>query len=143
MTRIVKSSGNVFEDLGFSPADAEDLQLRSDLLVEVQKRIASLKRTQGAIAASLGITQPRVSDLLCGKIEKFSSDALAGFLRRLGARVHVSVHSESALAKLRREVAEANVDAFSGVWGHFIATRIVAQAAPTIAASDTELRMVA
>jgi predicted XRE-type DNA-binding protein len=87
--KITPSSGNVFRDLGFSPEEAEHLLIRSDLMIAVQKALERRALTQAAAARILGVTQPRVSDLLRGRIDLFSTDALIDMLARLGIRVRV------------------------------------------------------
>ena len=64
-----KSSGNVFEDLGFPPEEAENLRIRSSLMIEISKLIEARGLTQTAAAKLFGVSQPRVSDLVRGKIE--------------------------------------------------------------------------
>jgi predicted XRE-type DNA-binding protein len=93
---IIESSGDVFRDLGFDVKKSEDLGLRSNLITAVRKRIAeriAKGDSQTDIAHLLGVTQPRVSDLVRGKIHLFSIDTLAKLLARLGAEVAVSVIS--------------------------------------------------
>jgi predicted XRE-type DNA-binding protein len=87
--KITPSSGNVFRDLGYSPEEAEHLLIRSDLMIAVQKAVERRALTQAAAAKILGVTQPRVSDLLRGRIDLFSTDALIDMLARLGIRVRV------------------------------------------------------
>lgn len=89
--KITPSTGNVFRDLGFRREEAEHLLIRADLMIEVQKLIAFHRLKQKAAAEILRITQPRVSDLLRGRIDLFSTDALIDILARLGARVRVRV----------------------------------------------------
>lgn len=64
--KMTKSSGNVFRDIGFPREEAEHLLVRADLMIQVQKLIASRRLKQKAAAKILGVTQPRVSDLLRG-----------------------------------------------------------------------------
>jgi len=85
--KVTRSSGNVFRDLGFPPREAEHLLVRSDLMIQIQKLIASQRLTQAEVAKILYVTQPRVSDLLRGRIDLFSTDALIDMLGRLGVRV--------------------------------------------------------
>lgn len=85
--KVTRSSGNVFRDLGFPPREAEHLLVRSDLMIQIQKLIASRRLTQAEVAKLLYVTQPRVSDLLRGRIDLFSTDALIDMLGRLGVRV--------------------------------------------------------
>ncbi len=87
--RIARSSGNVFRDLGFSREEAENLKARADLMIELTKIIEAAGLTQTDAAALLGVTQPRISDLVRGKIELFSIDALVDMLARAGVWVEV------------------------------------------------------
>lgn len=89
--KITPSSGNVFRDLGFRHDEAEHLLVRADLMIQVQKLIASRRLKQRAAAKILGVTQPRVSDLLRGRIDLFSTDALIDMLARFGATVRLTV----------------------------------------------------
>ncbi|MEC4890775.1 MAG: helix-turn-helix transcriptional regulator [Nitrospira sp.] len=94
--KITPSSGNVFRDLGFGREEAEHLLVRSDLMIQVQKIIASRGLKQKAAAKILGVTQPRVSALLRGRIDLFSTDALIDILARLGAQVRLTVKVRTA-----------------------------------------------
>ncbi len=94
--RITPSSGNVFRDLGFSHEEAEHLLVRSDLMIAVQKALDRRKVRQAEAAKLLGISQPRVSDLLRGRIDLFSSDALIDMLARLGVRVRLVLSRRAA-----------------------------------------------
>ena len=85
--KVTPSSGNVFRDLGFSTEEAEHLLIRADLLIQLQKVIASRGLTQAKAATILRVTQPRVSDLLRGRLDLFSTDTLIDMLARLGVHV--------------------------------------------------------
>ncbi len=87
--KMTRSSGNVFRDVGFAPGEAEHLLVRADLMIKVQKLIESKHLSQAALAKSLRISQPRVSDLLRGRIDLFSTDTLIDILARLGVRVRL------------------------------------------------------
>ena len=87
--KVTRSSGNVFRDVGFPREQAEHLLVRSDLLIQLQKAIASRGMTQSETAKILRVTQPRISDLLRGRIDLFSTDTLIDLLARLGVRVRV------------------------------------------------------
>ncbi len=89
--RLTRSSGNVFRDLGFAEEEAEHLRLRSLLMIEIRKLIAARGLTQKQAAALFGVTQPRVSDLVRGKIALFSLDTLVDMLAHAGARVELVV----------------------------------------------------
>ena len=89
--KVTPSSGNVFRDLGFRREEAEHLLVRADLMIQVQRLIASRRLKQRQVAEILRVSQPRVSDLLRGRIDLFSTDALIDMLARLGARVRLTV----------------------------------------------------
>ena len=89
--KVTPSTGNVFRDLGFDPEEAEHLLVRADLMIQLQKLIVSRRLKQREAAKALRVTQPRISDLLRGRIDLFSSDALIDMLARLGAHVRFSV----------------------------------------------------
>ena len=87
--KITKSSGNVFVDLGFDPAEAAVLQMRSNLMSDLRLYIEKQKLTQAEAAKRLGIAQSRVSDLVRGKWDKFSLEMLITLEARLGRTVRV------------------------------------------------------
>jgi predicted XRE-type DNA-binding protein len=87
--KITRGSGNVFVDIGFAPAEAENLLLRSQLMSRV--RDAARGATQREAAKRFGVSQPRLNDLLKGKIDKFSLDALVNMLGHAGMRVELRV----------------------------------------------------
>jgi predicted XRE-type DNA-binding protein len=82
--RVTRSSGNVFRDLGFPPDKAEHLLVRADVMIRLEKELGFRGLKQAQAAKLLGITQPRVGDLLRGRVELFSADALIDMLARLG-----------------------------------------------------------
>ncbi|MEC4889224.1 MAG: helix-turn-helix transcriptional regulator [Nitrospira sp.] len=87
--KTTKSSGNVFADLGFDPAEAVVLQMRSNLMSDLRLYIEKQKLTQAEAAKRLGIAQSRVSDLVRGKWDKFSLEMLITLEARLGRTVRV------------------------------------------------------
>src|SRR3989454_4857991 len=89
--RVTSSTGNVFRDLGFSKEESEHLLVRADLLIQVQKSVTSRRLKQAEAAKVLRVTQPRVSDLLRGRIDLFSTDALIDMLASLGVGVRLVV----------------------------------------------------
>lgn len=94
-TRITRSSGNVFEDIGFSQAEAENLKIRATLMVSLRRIIEEAGITQAQAADAFGVSQPRISDLVRGKIELFSIDTLVNMLAAAGHHVEVSVEPGS------------------------------------------------
>ena len=95
---VRRSSGNVFRDLGFSEEEAENLKIRADLMIELTKLIEDRELTQSAAAKLLGVTQPRISDLMRGKIDRFSVDGLIEMLGHTGASVSIVVTRRSQVA---------------------------------------------
>lgn len=87
--KMERGSGNIFADIGFPPGEAENLLMRAELMLEVRK--ASKGLTQAEAARKFGVTQPRMNDLLRGRIEKFSLDALVNMLGRAGLRVGIQI----------------------------------------------------
>ena len=87
--KITKSSGNVFFDLGFDPAEAAVLQIRANLMSDLRLYIEKQKLTQSEAAKRLGIAQSRVSDLVRSKWDKFSLEMLITLEARLGRTVRV------------------------------------------------------
>jgi predicted XRE-type DNA-binding protein len=87
----VKTTGNVFKSLGFPSAEAENLRVRAFIMNALIGHIEERKLTQAQTAKILGITQPRVSDLLRGKIDLFSIDRLVNLLAAAGLRVDLRV----------------------------------------------------
>jgi predicted XRE-type DNA-binding protein len=87
--KLTRSSGNVFRDLGFSGDEAEHLKVRAELMVNLQKVLAARGLKQADAAALLGVAQPRVSDLMRGRLDLFSIDTLIDMLAHLGIRAKV------------------------------------------------------
>jgi len=89
--KMVRGSGNVFLDLGFSKAEAENLKLRSMLMMRIDDYFKASGMTQGEAAKALGLTQPRLNALLKGRIHLFSLDALVNIASRAGLSVRLVV----------------------------------------------------
>jgi predicted XRE-type DNA-binding protein len=94
---VTEGSGNVFEDIGFSPEEAANLRLRSELMIGIARLIEDRGLSQRNAARLLGVTQPRVSDLVRGKIHRFSVESLLVMLHRAGVRASVSTETQPAL----------------------------------------------
>lgn len=89
--KIIKGSANVFEDLGFDVQESQNLLLRSQTMVALGHWFNASGLTQVAAAKTLGVTQPRLNQLLKGKIEIFSLDALVNMATSAGMRVGLSI----------------------------------------------------
>ena len=81
------TEGNIFADLELE--NPEELLMRSQLLSEVSKLIKASKQSQKEIAKLLGITQPKVSMLVSGKLSAFSTDTLLHYLSLLGCQIEI------------------------------------------------------
>lgn len=88
---VTKGSANIFTDLGFDTEEAQNLLLRSQTMMVVSKWFEASGLTQAAAAKTLGITQPRLNQLLKGKISDFSLDALVNMATRAGMRVALTI----------------------------------------------------
>lgn len=82
---------SVWDALEDTPEAAEHMKIRSTLLLALQDYVSGLRVTQVEAAQQLGITQPRLNDLLQGRIDKFSLDALVNLLYKAGMRLAVEV----------------------------------------------------
>jgi predicted XRE-type DNA-binding protein len=88
--RVTRSSGNVFGDMGFDREEAEHLVIRSELMIKIEKLLKARGLTQAQAAKIMRVSQPRVSDLLRGRLDLFSTDALIDILARLGVSLRVA-----------------------------------------------------
>ncbi len=88
------SSDNVFADLGLE--DSEELLTRARLMHELGLLIKSSKFSQKQIAQKLGISQPKVSMLISGKFNEFSSEKLMHYLSLIGCYVEISIQKPRA-----------------------------------------------
>ena len=100
MTRVrtTSSRGNVFRDLGFPEPEAENLRIRSELMMHVTKTIRRRGWTQSEAAKCMRVTQPRISDLVRGKFDKFSADTLIEMLGRAGVEVTITTRQRRRVA---------------------------------------------
>ena len=94
--KATRSSGNVFRDIGFSEEESANLEARSRLMIVLEKEIRKLKMTQTQVAKIIGVKPPRISELMNGRIEKFSLDLLVLYLSRLGKTVEFHVIKKAA-----------------------------------------------
>ena len=93
---MVQTFASVWDALEETPAAAANMKLRSDLMMAVAASVADWHITQSAAARRLGVTQPRLNDLLRGRIEKFSLDALIGLADRAGLAVRMEITTIAA-----------------------------------------------
>src|SRR6188472_671808 len=86
-----QSFENVWDALEDTPAEAANMTMRSNLLIAIEQRVRSWNVTQAEAAERLGITQPRLSDLLRGRIANFSLDALINLAAQAGLTVRLDI----------------------------------------------------
>lgn len=89
MAKVSESSGNIFLDLGFPPHEAAVLLLRAELAEALRQWMESQDLTQAQAAKRLGIAQPRVSEVVRGKVDLMSLDYLVGLCAKAGVSVAV------------------------------------------------------
>ena len=82
---------SVFEQLGFKREEALNLRLRSEMMNALIAEIEKKGLTQAQAAVQLGVSQPRISDLMRGKLHLFSIDTLVTLLSAAGLRVQIKV----------------------------------------------------
>ena len=86
-----ESYASVWDALADTPEEAANLRVRSELMDKITALVEEKGWTQVEAAERCGVTQPRISDLLRGRISRFSLDALVNIATALGCRVHVEL----------------------------------------------------
>lgn len=86
---VQQGSGNVYADLGL--ADAEKLKIKTGLVIEIRKAVRSQGLTQQAAAKCMGLSQPKVSDMMRGDFSNLSERKLMDCLTRLGYDIEIKV----------------------------------------------------
>ncbi len=81
---------NVWDALCDNPEEAQNMRMRSQLIIEITDELSRIEATQKEKAKMLGISQPRLNDLLQGHIHKFSLDMLVKLSSRLGKHIELS-----------------------------------------------------
>jgi predicted XRE-type DNA-binding protein len=82
---------SVWDAIADTPQEAANLRIRSDLMHQITEIIEANQWTQTEAAKRCGVTQPRINDLLRGRISRFSLDALVNIASALGRKVTVSL----------------------------------------------------
>jgi predicted XRE-type DNA-binding protein len=91
MSDVVKGSSNIFEDLGFERREAIHLKIRADLMLDLKRFIRSQNWSQAEAAKFFGETQPRISNLMNGDIDRFAIDKLVQMLSLANMEVRILV----------------------------------------------------
>jgi predicted XRE-type DNA-binding protein len=100
--RATKGNENVFVDCGFPPAEAENLRIRAKMMVALTGFIQDRKISQTTAARFMGVSQPRISDLMRGKIGLFTIDTLVNMLTSAGLKVDMDIKPGRQRAKNKR-----------------------------------------
>jgi predicted XRE-type DNA-binding protein len=84
---------SVWDALADTPEQAANLQARAELMQQIANVVGSSGWTQDEAARRCGVTQPRINDLLRGRVSRFSLDALVNIATALGRRVHIELQA--------------------------------------------------
>lgn len=82
---------SIWDAISDTPQEAANMKARSELMRKITAFIKKTNKKQADAAHDCGITQPRLNDLLMGKISKFSLDALVNIATSLGLEIHIDV----------------------------------------------------
>jgi len=86
-----KTFANVWDALSDSPEEAATMKIRSDVMIAITDAVSAWGTTQARAASRLGVTQPRLNDLLQGRINRFSLDTLLTLAARAGLKVKINI----------------------------------------------------
>ena len=100
--RVMKGDANVFVDCGFPPVEAENLRIRAKMMMALAELIRTRKLTQARAARIMGVSQPRISDLVRGKIGRFTIDTLVNMVTAAGLKVDVAIAAGKPRAKTKQ-----------------------------------------
>jgi predicted XRE-type DNA-binding protein len=92
----VQTFASVWDALEETPGEAANMRLRSELAIAVRGAVEGWQVTQAQAARRLGVTQPRLNDLLRGRVGRFSLDALVALAERAGLNVRMEIAREAA-----------------------------------------------
>ena len=89
----VESYASVWDAIADTPEEAANLRARAELMRKISAIIKESGWTQAEAAARCGVTQPRMNDLLRGRVSRFSLDALVNIATALGRKVHIDLEA--------------------------------------------------
>lgn len=107
-TRVEIDSGSIYANLGLK--NYEEMETKSNLVMEISKAIKNRKLTQSQAAEMFGISQPKLSELLSGHFRGYSVERLIHFLNEIGKDVDIVVKSKPRNRKARVTVYHSNSD---------------------------------
>jgi predicted XRE-type DNA-binding protein len=94
--KVHVGSGNVFADMGIAPAEADNLLMRSELMIVIEETIRQNGWTQAHTAKIIGVSQPRIAELFQSRIDLFTLDTLVKYLNKLGKKVILTIRDSDA-----------------------------------------------
>jgi predicted XRE-type DNA-binding protein len=89
----IESYASVWDALADTPEEAANLRARAELMQQISAIVAENGWTQVEAAKNCGVTQPRINDLLRGRVSRFSLDALVNIATAIGRRVHFELEA--------------------------------------------------
>ncbi len=92
----VETFASVFDALADTPTESANMTVRADLLLAIRERVKAWNLTQEDAATRLGLTRPRLNDLMRGKLDKFSLDALVNIAAAAGFKPHIALEEPKA-----------------------------------------------
>lgn len=93
---MTPADANIFEDLGFPPAEAAQMLLQADLAISVRQIIQTRKLTRARAAKIFGVSQARINELLKDDLDYFTIDVLVKMLTRAGVEVELTIKNRAA-----------------------------------------------
>lgn len=94
---------SVWDAIERTPSDAAHMKLRAELLLHLQQSLARRDGTQAQKAQAIGISQPRLNDLLRGRIDRFSLDALVDLIQAQGGEVEIRIRAAPSRKAIRKK----------------------------------------
>ena len=92
---VTPLGGNIFADMGFEGGEAENLKMRSTLMAYIKRTIRERGLKQTEAAKVFGTTQPRISEIINGRIDEFTIDSLVNMLSHAGVQMEVHFNAEA------------------------------------------------
>lgn len=110
--KIKKSKKNIFANMGFTDTEAKELQFRSFLMTVLEKYIEKKGLTQKEAAEELGVTQSRVSNIVHGKIDLFSSSMLLSMIEKAGFPIYENIQANAPTIFLHVDLPDVITENF-------------------------------
>lgn len=86
-----KRFSNIWDAIEDTPQEAASLKIRAELMIALQEHIKNTGLTQAQAAKLIGVTQPRISDLMRGKLNLFSLESLVDMITGVGLSIELTL----------------------------------------------------